>query len=171
MATVMIVLVWGRIKRVQVRLQALLLRFQQGRLRVGGPGGRGCSGPRGGGGVALPRRFGWLLPLVPFEAACFAGQIRAVLAEPEMVALLAAAPQARRVLGPVCRMLGIEADVLAVGGPGSGGGSSCGEAGSAGVAAGSVVLGVGASGGSGLVGVDLGLGGIWLGGPGFVGSG
>jgi hypothetical protein len=56
----------------------------------------------------LPVRFGWLLPLVPADAACFGGQIAAVLAEPEMVALLEASPQARRVLRPLCRMLAVE---------------------------------------------------------------
>jgi hypothetical protein len=56
----------------------------------------------------LPRRFGWLCPLVPGEAACFAGQMRVLLAEPEMQTLLAACPQAVRVLRPLCVMLGIE---------------------------------------------------------------
>ncbi len=51
--------------------------------------------------------------MVPCEAACFAGQLRTVLAEPEMVALLEASPQARRALAPLCRMLGIEASVIA----------------------------------------------------------
>ena len=63
--------------------------------------------------VGLPLRFGWLLQLVPYEAANFASQLRAVLAEPEMVALLAASPQAERALRPLCRMLRIEAAVLA----------------------------------------------------------
>ena len=62
---------------------------------------------------ALPRSFGWLLPLVPTEAACRATQLRAVLAEPEMVALIAAAPQATRLLRPLCRMLGLEPALLA----------------------------------------------------------
>ena len=55
------------------------------------------------------------MPLVPGEAACFAGQIRGLLAEPEMAGLIAASPQARRVLGPLCRMLGIEASEWAPG--------------------------------------------------------
>jgi len=58
----------------------------------------------------LPRGFGWLLPLVPQEAAGFASQLRVVLAEAEMVALLQASPQARRELRPLCRMLGIALD-------------------------------------------------------------
>jgi hypothetical protein len=58
-------------------------------------------------GLRLPRRFGWLCGLVPGEAACFAGQLRVVLSEPGMVALLAACPQAVRVVAPLCSMLGI----------------------------------------------------------------
>ncbi len=46
--------------------------------------------------------------LMPYEAACYGGQLRTVLAEPEMVALLADVAQARRILAPVCRMLGVE---------------------------------------------------------------
>jgi hypothetical protein len=113
MLAVTILLVWRRLRRIEGRIQGLLARFRAGRLwvrtvpRVGGRGGVG-----GCGAVVLPRGFGWLLPMVPQEAACFAGQMRGVLAEPEMVALLAAAPQARRVLAPLCRMLGIEAAVL-----------------------------------------------------------
>jgi hypothetical protein len=61
----------------------------------------------------LPRRFAWLLALVPCDAAAYASQLRVLLAEPEMMALLAASAQARRVLAPLCRMLGIEASVLA----------------------------------------------------------
>jgi len=60
----------------------------------------------------LPRRLGWLLLLVPCEAANRSSQLRAILAEPEMQALLTASAQARRVLAPLCRMLGIEAEVL-----------------------------------------------------------
>ncbi len=113
MTEALILLVWQRVRRIDVRLQGMLRRFREGRLQVrtvvrsGGSGGRaGRVSP------VMPRSFGWLLPLVPCEAACFAGQMREVLAEPGMVALLAAAPQARRVLAPLCRMLGIEAEVL-----------------------------------------------------------
>ena len=118
MSAVMIVLVWQRVRRVQREILGLLARFRTGRLRA-------RTGRRAGGtlravrrkAIALPRRFGWLLPMVPHEAACFAGQVRSVLAEDEMVALLAASAQARRVLAPVCRMLGIEAGVLGPVGP------------------------------------------------------
>ena len=112
MSAAMIVLVCARVRRAERDIRGLLARFQAGRLRVSavprvGRGGGGRNGPR-----VLPSRFGWLLALAPGEAACFAGQIRAVLAEPDMEALIALSPQARRVLGPVCRMLGIEREVL-----------------------------------------------------------
>jgi hypothetical protein len=50
--------------------------------------------------------------MATWQAAGFGLQLRAVLEHPEMVAFLAAAPQARRVLRPVCRMLAIEPTVL-----------------------------------------------------------
>jgi hypothetical protein len=53
------------------------------------------------------RKFAWLCPLVPSWAAGHASQMRVVLAEPEMQALLSACPQAIRVLRPLCFMLGI----------------------------------------------------------------
>jgi hypothetical protein len=113
MAAAMIVLVWQRLQHIEGHVLRLLARFQQGRISVrtvGAP--RVGSSRTGGGSAALPRGFAWLLVMVPYQAACFAGQIRTVLAEPEMVEFLIAVPQARRVLGPLCRMLGIEAAVL-----------------------------------------------------------
>jgi hypothetical protein len=111
MAAAMIVLVCHRLRRIERQIKGLLERFQAGRL----PGARAA---REGGGTArtvpvaaavrLPRGFGWLLAMVPHQAACFAGHLGSVLAEAEMVALLEAAPQARRILAPLCRMLGME---------------------------------------------------------------
>jgi hypothetical protein len=46
------------------------------------------------------------------EAAGFGAHLRLILAHPEMVALLAASDQAGRLLRPVCRMLGVEIDLL-----------------------------------------------------------
>jgi len=65
----------------------------------------------------MPRRFGWLLSMVPYEAANFSSQLRVALADPEMQDLLRASAQARRVLAPLCRMLAIEAEVLVPGEP------------------------------------------------------
>jgi hypothetical protein len=129
MAAAMIVLVWRRVRRIDRQIRDLLERFQAGRLRVatapraGGGGARGSGGGGGGAGqtmasAPLPRRFGWLLAMVPHEAASYASQLRTVLAEPEMVALLQASPQAGRILGPLCRMLGLESSVLRPGAEG-----------------------------------------------------
>ena len=55
----------------------------------------------------LPNTFGWLLKLVP-EAVQYRGQLEILLQDPEMAALLAAAPGAMaRPLRSLCRMLGL----------------------------------------------------------------
>eukprot|EP01037_Dinobryon_pediforme_P008873 gene8873-8962_t len=112
----MAVLVMQRIHRVRRLLVALEARFLAGLVRrravraVTADVGVEVRerAPRAKAPELLPRRFAWLLPLVPGEAACFAGHLRVVLAEPDMQALLAGCPQAVRVLGPLCVMLGIE---------------------------------------------------------------
>jgi len=56
----------------------------------------------------LARKFGWLLPLVP-PAVVFGGQLDSLLRDPEMAALLAAAPVSlRRPLRSLCWMLRVE---------------------------------------------------------------
>eukprot|EP01037_Dinobryon_pediforme_P001415 gene1415-1436_t len=112
---VLAMLVVRRIQRVRGALLALEARFLAGRVlrrrdRVPvevkvadarAPVVRVARAAR------WPVGFGWLCPLVPSYAATYAGHMRMVLAEPEMQALLAGCPQAVRVLGPLCRMLGI----------------------------------------------------------------
>eukprot|EP01037_Dinobryon_pediforme_P005553 gene5553-5608_t len=112
---VLAMIVVRRIQRVRRVLLMLEVRFLAGRVRrrvvrarvegeaevVREQGSRGVT-------QRSPRGMGWLFNLVPHEAACQAGYMRGVLAEPGMQALLAACPQAVRVLGPVCVMLGIE---------------------------------------------------------------
>jgi len=118
MQAAMILLVWQRVRRVEERILGLLRRFRAGALRgvvaaqgrAAGHASGHASGRCGRMPGGLPRGFGWLLPLVPQEAAGFASQLRVVLAEAEMVALLQASPQARRELRPLCRMLGIALD-------------------------------------------------------------
>jgi hypothetical protein len=55
----------------------------------------------------LPQKFGWLIRFVPYEAACFGSQLQHQLSQPEMTALIEAAPQAGRILRPLCWMLAI----------------------------------------------------------------
>jgi hypothetical protein len=52
---------------------------------------------------SLPRRFG---------AAQFGGQLQHLLADPEMIGLIAASPRMRRTLRPLLWMLGIEASLI-----------------------------------------------------------
>ena len=117
----MAMMVYRRIKRVQRLLLALEARFLAGLVLTGGrsAGGAGAHVTDAGrvarpkaGSLVMPHGFGWLCPLMPSYAATYAGQLRVVLAEPGMVALLAACPQAVRILKPLCRMLGIETAVL-----------------------------------------------------------
>ena len=57
--------------------------------------------------VRLPQRFGWLGLHLP-EARGHGAQLAHMLSDPEMVALIAAAPaQAGRILRPLCRILGV----------------------------------------------------------------
>jgi len=62
--------------------------------------------------VVLPRRFGWLVRAASYHAAGYGSQLQTVLGQPEMVALLMAAPQAERILRPVCRMLAVDCALL-----------------------------------------------------------
>jgi hypothetical protein len=127
MAAAMIVLVWTRLRRVDRQIKLLLERFAAGRLRgVTAQRSVAARGRERAMPVLMPRGFGWLLAMVPHQAACYAGQLRIVLAEPEMVALLEASPQARRALRPLCRMLGLEASLLRS--PPEGGGETVKEA-------------------------------------------
>ncbi len=102
----LLVLVWGRLRRMAVRLATLAARASAGALpghpaRVPHLMPRG-SRPR----QRLPEGFAWLVRLVP-EAASYGSQLRHLLSDPEMAALLEAAPQAGRILRPLCRMLGV----------------------------------------------------------------
>ncbi len=114
LGTVLLFVLYRRIGEIGRRMAGIAARFQAGRVRRRSVPVRGeaavavrrASGPR-----VWPRRFGWLVQRVGFEAAGFGCQLRAVLETPEMVALLAASPEAGRVLRPLCRALAIETSV------------------------------------------------------------
>ncbi len=56
----------------------------------------------------VPVRFGWLIEWLGYHAVGRGSQLRHVLAnDPEMAAIMAASPQAGRILRPLCRMLGL----------------------------------------------------------------
>lgn len=122
MTPVVLMLVWKRVRRAENLLRALVERMRAGTLRggwvrVASAGGAARVSVRSGAGAddreLLPRRFGWLIPLMPHEAALYAFRLSVVLAEPEMVTLLREVPQARRILRPLCHMLGLAPKGLA----------------------------------------------------------
>jgi hypothetical protein len=102
------VALYRRVSLIRVRIERMMVRFRAGKLwRVSGraPAGDGAIHKRID---TLPRRFGWLVIAGGHRAAGFGSQIHTVLNTPEMAELLAASPQAVRVLRPLCRALAIE---------------------------------------------------------------
>jgi hypothetical protein len=58
----------------------------------------------------LPSTRGWLIRLAP-QTAQYRDQVRAWLADPEVVALLQSCERARRIVRPLCRMLAIRPEL------------------------------------------------------------
>jgi hypothetical protein len=101
------VLMHRRIGRLAGQIERMLARFRAGRLwRINGRpvrlGAFGCAER------TLPRRLGWLVRAGGHRASVFGVQIETLLRSPEMTELLAAAPQAARILRPLCRALAVE---------------------------------------------------------------
>jgi hypothetical protein len=114
----LIVLVWGRLRRLSVRFARLVAAVEAGRLAAPRPVRRRAADPKPGSPARrpavppqprLPGGFGWLLRLVPgYQTNAYPGYLEQLLADPEMVALLAQSPQAGRLLRRLCQMLGVE---------------------------------------------------------------
>ena len=104
----LIILIWTRLRRLAGRVTRLAARVEAGTLTP--PRNRTAAArtplPRTPPRMKLPRGFAWLVRLVP-ASSCGAGQVQALLADPEMEALIAAAPQIGRSLRPLCHMLGV----------------------------------------------------------------
>jgi hypothetical protein len=98
---------WTRLTRASRRLARLMVRLESGKPRPHRPGRRG--GPRP---PRLPNGHAWLVRALRHEAAAYALQLDALLAEPATQDLLAAAPTAARTLRPICRMLGLDPPAL-----------------------------------------------------------
>ena len=115
-----IVLVWSWLRRTARRFARLAAKVEAGTLpRRRRPAAHGKSRtlpadpppddpkrPRRPPRPRLPRGFAWLPRLVP-AASVSGSQLQHLLGTPEMAALLEAAPQAGRLLRPLCRMLGV----------------------------------------------------------------
>lgn len=103
-----IVLVWTRISRIGVRVARLAAQARAGTVpplrtsyELGKPRAPAKRPP-----LVLPRNSLWLVRTVQ-QTAVYGVHLRLLLDDPEMVALLAAAPQLHRVLRPLCRALGV----------------------------------------------------------------
>ncbi len=93
---------WARLTRAARRFERLMARLTEGKTPR--PSRPGHSGPPP---TPLPTAHGWLVVALRHEAAAYACQLEAFLAEPQTAALIAHSPQAGRILRPLCRMLGL----------------------------------------------------------------
>ena len=105
LAVPLMLLLWSRLRRTALRFARLAAKVHAGTLppprqRRRSPRPAQPAPPR------LPRGFAWLVRRLP-QAAAAASQLQHLLADPAMADLLAAAPQAGRLLRPLCRMLGV----------------------------------------------------------------
>lgn len=104
-----IVLVWSRISRIGQRFSRIHALYLAGTLpkprrsyRLTKPRAP-AKRPK----LVLPAHGPWLLQKIP-ETALYGGELRQMLDDPQMPALLAAAPQLHRILRPLCLMMGVE---------------------------------------------------------------
>ena len=104
--TALLVAVWGRIGRIRTRLERLIALWRAGMLPKARPSG--ARQARGGLRVAsaLPTAPAWLVAAVG-EARGYGAQLETMLSQEECVRFLAEVPQARRLLRPLCWMLGV----------------------------------------------------------------
>jgi hypothetical protein len=110
-------LLYGRLGDICGKMERLSQRFRDGRLwrvasRAVAAPRVAADGRRAGTAWVWPGRFGWLVRAAAYRAAVYGAQLREILGRPEMVELLIAAPQAGRILRPVCRMLAVETSLL-----------------------------------------------------------
>ncbi len=108
LAGTLVILIWRHLRQLAARIVALAARIEAGRHRryPSRRPPRRPAPPRRRAPPVLPHGPAWLVRLVP-EAAASGSQLSYLLAEPEMAALLDAAPQMRRLLRPLGRMLGV----------------------------------------------------------------
>jgi len=113
LSEVLALLLYRRIGEVCGKIERLAARFQARRLWQHVPQTRaGVRKAAKTGARIWPGRFAWLVRVAGYQAAGYGCQLRHILEQPEMVALLQATPQAARILRPVCRMLAIETALL-----------------------------------------------------------
>jgi hypothetical protein len=104
-------LLWGRLNRAVQRLHRALARpvgkVRAPRVPVDRDDDEMRVRP-----VSLPAGRGWIVRELGWEAAAYKGHLEILLADPAMLAALAATPGAARILRPICRMLGVAMPVV-----------------------------------------------------------
>jgi len=93
----LVMLLWTRLARLTARFDALVARLIAGHPAAPArprtrPAAIAPARKAPAGGLRLPRGQAWLIRLLPGEAASYGCQLQALLADPQMAALLAAAP-------------------------------------------------------------------------------
>ena len=96
---------FGRVRMVPVQRAAAVGAAAVGAAAVDAEAAR--VRPEAAARLRLPRGRGWLVRALGWEAAGYGSQLQALLAEPEIVALLAELPAVGRVLRPLGQMLGV----------------------------------------------------------------
>jgi hypothetical protein len=99
-----------RLQRIKRRFLRLAARIAAGTYKPRAPREKTPDQPRPAPPRdKLPRNFGWLRALIIPETVMFAGMLDGLLHDPEMVALMQAAPAAMgRPIRSLCRMLGVQ---------------------------------------------------------------
>ena len=105
----LIVPLWNYISRTARRFDSAITRLVAGKLRTHAPrqGGATEPAPRKNPHLRLPTQHAWLVVTLRHHAAGYGSQLNHLLSEPEAAALIAACPQAARLLRPLCHLLGI----------------------------------------------------------------
>ncbi|MCC6718081.1 MAG: hypothetical protein IT555_09360 [Acetobacteraceae bacterium] len=107
-------LAWQRIGRMSQRFQRLYHRWQAGTLPKPRPSRAGQSRPERPKPPYFPRHHAWLAAKTDHNVRSLASQLTHLLARPDLDDFLKAAPQAGRILRPLCHMLGIEPPAPAI---------------------------------------------------------
>lgn len=105
------ILLFSRLNRAVWRLYRALIapgKARAPRLRTTRIGDARAHAP------GLPSGRGWLVRELGWEAAGYLSQLEALLNDVGARTALAKAPGAARILRPICRMLGVQAAVMAV---------------------------------------------------------
>jgi hypothetical protein len=105
-AGALLVLLWGRLRRLAGRLASVAAHAAAGTLRVPPRRAAPPVPPRTRVADKLPRSLTALARLAP-EAARYGGQLQVLLSHPDVAALLAEAPRLARYVRPLCRLLGV----------------------------------------------------------------